>query len=266
MKTYNIAELKKIAKEQGYKRAALEGADSTRHLSFNAMTVKVDKQLDNIFTRLKSDVLPEGVYNVLMAHSIAKSNTPDRFVITKGKVSPEVVQAAAAQPQIIIKEVEKATSVLTWEKALEMQNTISKLTAENETLKFQNNELQKQIEELEAEADESEGGGLSEGAQGLASILKEQAPVLTALAERYFDLEEKKINLRAQQKPSTPPQGGKRFKRADSQMEIGSKQHLDYIEKLFNEDSELLDSELDKLEAYNYQLYKEVMDKLGLTE
>ena len=102
MKTYKITDLKRLAAEQGYKLAALENSQGVRILPFNQIKKSITLQLDKIPIRLKSELQDDGVYWVLMAHSINTAKNPDRYPIVKGKVNPED-----------LKEAEKKTMPLT---------------------------------------------------------------------------------------------------------------------------------------------------------
>ena len=69
MKTYSINQLKKLAKEQGYKLAALENQTGKRLQSFNKLTTKVDTQLNTIATRLQSEIYEDGIYTILLSRT-----------------------------------------------------------------------------------------------------------------------------------------------------------------------------------------------------
>lgn len=269
MKFYTIPQLKTIAREQGYKLASLQDVDGHKIVSSNPFSVKIEKQLDNIALRLKADIQPDGVYNVCMANSPSKSRNPDRYPIMKGKVKPEQMSEAENKNTVIIKE--KSNDVLTWDQAVEMNKQIAELTAKVGQFEFENNALKLQVSQLEAELEEEEeDDGLSDpgaGMNGLGAYIKETLPTITAILERHYDLQERKLKL---DELKANVNTGKRFTKVNRQgnnIVPGTQPHLDLIEKLFNEErEEELNIELDKLEAAQPQIYAAVIQKLGLSE
>lgn len=254
MKTYSIAELKRLSKEQGYKLAALENNQSERLQSFNNLKTKIDSHLNVIASRLKSELYPDGIYYVLMAQSINKTKSPDRYPITKGVLKPEHLEEKA--PVTI---VTKAESVLTWDSALSMQKQISDLTAEVTRLKFENNLLQSELDNIE---DNEDNEGLSETKSGTQMFLSETLPSLMPVLDRWFQHEDKKLDLerlKLQQKTKS------NIKPQRKPIVVGSQEHLNIIEHYYNTtQDDKLSRELDRLEAANFDLYKQVCEKLKI--
>lgn len=257
MKTYSINQLKKLSKEQGYKLAALENATGKRLQSFNKLTTKVDTQLSTIESRLKSEIYEDGIYTVLLSRTINNMQDPDRYQIIKGALKPDHVEIKEATPIVHT----KAEEVLTWASALQMQQQISNLTAEVRQLKFENNLLQSQLDAVE-DNELSEGtetpGELKSGTQ---TFLSETLPSFLPIIDRYFDQEDKKLELKklellakknAVKNPIRKP------------IEVGSQEHLNIIQHYFTTNqTDKLDRELDKLEQANEPLYLEVCKQLG---
>lgn len=258
MKTYTINELKKLTKEQGYKSAALENLQGERLLGFNTLrNADINAQFIKIENRLKNDIIPNGYYNLLLAINPKHQSNPDKFCIIKGSPeqnpAPIIYQQA---PQIL---AEKTPEVLTWSEALKLHSELAQLREENKTLKAE-------IERLSYE-DEEETAGLNEPstALNLTSFLKEQAPTIIAMADRFFNLEEKKIDLKNKEldlknlvKPQAP---------APKKIIAGSKEHLILIEMYYkNNNDSALNSELNKLEAANPELYAQVLERMNLAE
>lgn len=273
MKTYTLADLKKTVRLQGFKMAALRAPDGTRIVSFNKYNPK-SKDLDNQFkvieTRLKSGLYPDGIYYVLLAHNIVGSKNPLEFPIAQGKLSAaELAEFEKKQiPLTPATIVQPAEQVLTWAEALKMQQEISDLKNKVNLLELEKKNLLEQIAEMEAEEDEA----LAENEvtqNPLEKSLADLVPTLTSLADRYFDREDKKIELerlklenhnKAPQNNNSQPQGRKI-------VPIGSRDHLQLIENLYNEENdEALNIELDKLQAKNPALYDKVCKELGLFE
>lgn len=269
MKTYKITDLKRLAAEQGYKLAALENSQGVRILPFNQIKKSITLQLDKIPIRLKSELQDDGVYWVLMAHSINTAKNPDRYPIVKGKVNPEDLKEAEKKTMPLTPTVEivtKSQEVLTWDAALEMQKKMSALEIENAILKDKVNKLEIEIEEYESD---DEQGALNEQpstSQNIFKFLGESITGLTPVLDRYFDLQERKLKLeelRVQQKPSVK----RPVKQGIKPIVAGTQEHLNLIEHYFNQNNdEKLFAELDKLEEVNPELYKAVCEKLQIEE
>jgi len=95
----------------------------------------------------------------------------------------------------------------------------------------------------------------------LLSFLKEQSPVFISLADRYFNLEEKKIDLAAKKLDLTSLQ---KTKTQPKTITPGSREHLILIETYFNNGNEAaLNKELEKLEAADKELFNKVTERLN---
>lgn len=261
MKTYSINQLKKLSKEQGYKLAALENQQGKRLQAFNKLTTKVDTQLNTIATRLSSEIYEDGIYCILLSRTINGMTDADRYNIIKGELKPNHIELKETP---IIHA--KAEEVLTWASALSMQQQISNLTAEVKQLKFENNLLQSQLDALE----EDDSDNLSQGTNSnlneitkspTLSFLSETIPSLLPIIDKYFEQEDKKLQLKelelkAKKTPLNPIR---------KPIEVGTQAHLNIIEHYYttNQDDKL-SRELDKLEKFNNALYLEVCKKLNI--
>lgn len=262
MKTYSIKQLKSIATQQGYKLAALENSKGERIQPFNKMTVAINKQLDTITNRLTADLFDDGVYYVLMAQNINKSKSADRYPTVKGKLNPDDLKEPIQTQPITI--VHPSQEVLTYEAALNYQQTISDLKNEIALLKLERTSLQEQLQEA---LDENELSGEEMKPSNLQTFLKEALPSVTPILDRYFDLEEKKLNLlqlKQERKPLQRTNSREQHKKVIP-IKTGSQQHLELIELYYNKKiDDKLSTELDKLEDFDFELYKQVCDKLGI--
>ena len=256
MKTYSITQLKKLSKEQGYKFAACENSQGKRLQSFNTMNVKIDTQLQSISNRLNSEIYEDAIYTILLCRTINTRTDPDRYQVVKGVLKKEEIPI---NTPIVLEQ--KAAEVLTWEGALKMQQEISNLKSEVQTLKFENNLLQSELDNIE------ENEGLAEGEQktadlksGAQTFLSETIPQFLPLLDRFFDMEEKKLNLRKLEIEK------KQTKQAQRKpIIIGSQDHLNIIEHYYNKnDEEKLAAELDKLEMKFPDIYMQVCKKLDI--
>lgn len=264
MKTYTIKDLKTLSTQQGYKLAALENSKGERVQPFNKITVSLTKQFDTITNRLKSDLFDDGLYYVLLSQSISKSKNADRYPIVKGKLTADDLKEHTNPVNII--HTTPAQEVLTYEAALNYQQTISDLKNEISLLKLERTNLMEQLQEALDENELSENTQPSENM--MQTFLKEAMPSVMPVLDRYFDLEEKKLNLlelKANKKPTQQktvfrPQTEKRIP-----IVTGSQQHLELIELYYKKDlDDKLGLELDKLEAHDFELYKKVCEKLGI--
>lgn len=258
--------------------AALENSQGEKICPFNQVKKgsTIDKQFGVISTRLANELRPDGVYYVLMARSINEANRPDRYPITKGKVSPEVLAAEQDGKVTVVKAEEfrypEHREALSFETAIAMNKEIAELKAKVSTLETENRDLRVQLAELEEDQEES----LSEQKtqEHPLAFLKEAATSLIPAIDRYFDLEEKKLAIQ-EKKLKTPDPGANGFRRvkfvkkesATKEPPIpGSNEHLDLIEKLWlSEDpgaEDAYNDEMDRLQAANPQLYAKVLEKL----
>jgi hypothetical protein len=251
MKTYNFTELKKIIKDQNYISAALEDESGKRILSFNNPKNKlIDKQLIDIEKRLNAEIFEDGIYTVLMAIAINKQKIADKYHIIKGE------QKQDAKPQIL---EEKAANVLTWNAALDLHKELANLRAENETLRAENENLKDEICELE-DNENSELSNPAANVNNFTTLLKEHAPTLIAIADKFFSLEEKKLEIKREElniknlhkpKPQTKT------------ILPGTKEHLVLIEFYYkNNNEDKLNFELNKLFEVNPDLYDQVIKKM----
>ena len=264
MKTYNIKQLKTLANQQGYKLAALENSKGERLQPFNNIKVVINKQLDTITNRLMSELFDDGVYYVLMASTINKTKSADRYPIIKGNINPNEIKEDKTNPITIVHSPEQ---VLTYQAALDYQQTISDLKNEIALLKLERTNLLEQLQEALDENELSENTAPTENI--MQTFLKEAMPSVTPILDRYFDLEEKKLNLlelKATRKP-LQRQTNNTIRQPQKKIHIvtGSQQHLELIEMYYKKQmDDKLGAELDKLEDFNFELYKKVCDKLGI--
>ena len=264
MKTYTIKDLKTLSTQQGYKLAALENSKGERVQPFNKITVSLTKQFDTITNRLKSDLFDDGLYYVLLSQSISKSKNADRYPIVKGKLTADDLKEHTNPVNII--HTTPAQEVLTYEAALNYQQTISDLKNEISLLKLERTNLMEQLQEALDENELSENTQPSENM--MQTFLKEAMPSVMPVLDRYFDLEEKKLNL-LELKANKKPTQRKTVFRPQTEKRIpivtGSQQHLELIELYYKKDlDDKLGLELDKLEAHDFELYKKVCEKLGI--
>lgn len=262
MKIYNWKQLKEICGQQGYKLAKLEDSQGNNMTSYNKITYSITKQFLVIQNRLRSEILPDGIYYVCLATKINNSNNPDRYPIQKGRASnvPEIIN------RNVLNDREHFTleknNLLTQESALKMLTEISDLKAQVRELQIENNYLQLEIEEL------TDGKGLDEDEKDspliqFAGILKEQAPTIVASVSEYFKLQNRKVDLQEKELELKLKNTGGTKKEGFQEVKVGTPAHVAVIkmysqkgnEKKFNE-------EMEKLKPVNKKLYDQLVKEL----
>ena len=258
MKHYTPTEIKAAVKQQGYKTAALENNKGERIQQFNSTrTSTIAKQLELIHKRLQSDVFEDGIYYILCASSIQNQKRPDKYPIIKGKFNQSMLNDNGNTHQPVIIQ-SPSQDVLSWEAALSYQKQISDLTNKVNQLQLELNNAQILLEEFENE--ETNLGDAPD--TSIVGYLKEVLPSILPMADRYFDLEEKKLNVQSQQQRQPAQQ---RPPAERKPITTGRFQHLALIEHYYNSgQDDKFNNELDKLENFNTDLYNQICIKFNI--
>jgi len=272
--TYTIKQLRELATEQSYKFACLFDSKDKKVNNYNTHQMAISKQFGVIENRLKSPVLPDGIYFVGMCEKYGRGQIVDKFPIMKGSgLSQNANHYTILQPNN-----SQTENVLSYESALAMQKENAKLENQVNFLTQQNLLLQDKINDLDSELKESvttlsefanpdgtaKVSPLMEMGKNAGTWLKEISPMLAPLADRYFDLQEKKIDLEAKKiEAKTNPKQNKPV--AEKRIQVGSKEFLDYVRRLHEEnDEEELNKCLDLLEQNFNEQYVEICEELDL--
>lgn len=183
----DINELKPLIKEIGYLHATLETAEGEKIVSANQKKQPILEKLKEIEKRLK--VSPKQLYRIGLRTTYGRGIKNDYYYINTGS------ENGSEQQPIIIREKlsENNTNVLTYDKALEYIQKIAELENENKFLKAENEKLKIDIAEMEAEEEDESLSEQPATPNWLSSLF----PSLLPIAERYFDIEEKKLQLQA---------------------------------------------------------------------
>jgi len=193
METYTLSQLKALIKKQGYKHIGLRTLEGTELVKYNPNTIKVEKRLEDITTRLSSPTIPDGYYIVGCKYLIAKDAQSDDYMIVKG-----VVKDLPPAPKNITVDTE---NVLSYTEALKMQNKIAQLEAKNESLEKERDDYKDKYDTLMLEVreimddDGEEEETLSEPANNMATALSELVTTLLPVAERHYDLQDRHLKL-----------------------------------------------------------------------
>ena len=179
--------------DTGYQHISLSNGEGKKIISFNPQKKDFQKKIDEIKKRFA--VLPDGLYQLLLNWNYGGAGSPDTFLIKKGNQPIESIQPAIITKPQVLKE---SNNVLSYDQALENISTIANLQAINRELTNENIRLNKELDSLESELKEYENKPLSEGSgmdSQVGSWLKEIAPMLTPIADRYFDTENRRLSI-----------------------------------------------------------------------
>ncbi|MCH7850940.1 MAG: hypothetical protein IH845_04830 [Nanoarchaeota archaeon] len=198
MKTYDIEELDKIFEEDTYSYVALYNDANKVLIHYPPNTTPKKDRWQTVKKRLQSKGLPDGYYQIKGKGSPDKKVTADVFYFKKGDVEEKDLPITQlADPP------EKVDHVLTYEAAIKSNKDISELTAEISRLKMEIKQKDECIEDLELDIKDfeieneelSERGNSGGGKQYLEDLMTAAIPI----ADRYFDLENRKLAFKERQ-------------------------------------------------------------------
>lgn len=261
LKEYSIKDVEQ--RIENYRLVKMVDFNENEVYPFNQPTLSAKDQLKRIIKRFNSDMIPDGYYFIYCCINTRRSKNPDKFLIKKGNPQqPENKTVTINKPNELSKnEIISVTAALDYiTQIANLKNEITRLELENKTLKEECAELSAELEELQ------DNDGLNDNqttGNSVTEYLKETAPTLIALADRYFNLQEKKIQLEANKQTFKRIAPKKPINKET--LKIGSAEHIELIKKLYNEsNTEALDKELDKLEQQNPEQYEILCNELNL--
>lgn len=197
MKSYDIAEIIEICKDQDYHFVCLTDQKGAELIPYNSRNTATER-LEEIKTRLNSPALKDGVYIVKCKHTNRKNALSDDYLIYKGETLGE-------QPQMIMPAI--THEVLTYESALKFQVRIKELELQCENLRKDLNEANNTISELENELEEQQTLSEEDSEQldekptqmeTVKEFLSELVTIGAPLLDKHFDLRQQALNLEAQ--------------------------------------------------------------------
>lgn len=252
--------IKKIAKDNGYKHICLISPEGVKMVNFNGSDGKVtlDQNLLKIQKKLNSPVYSPGKYKVLMAEKISRGFAPDEFYIYKSQSLNDHNDSNSHNNQpVIIQQAPPMERALSFEKAIELNGELANLRAERLYLLEQIKNLQDEVSELEAELETHSAKPLEEApVNSFITTLKEYAPSILAYMDKSLLLKEKELT-----KADPKPAPNKR------PIITGSNAHLQVIDFLFKRgDQDKFYNELEKLEKFNSELYYLLLEKYNLNQ
>jgi len=197
-----------------------------------------------------------------------KKVKPLQFTLTIGQTGiSETAPVRVTQTETV--------NVLSYSEALKRAEEISILKIENENLKKQikeleeaNDELAEELEEIKGKQKENETPTLlSQGKDFLNQIL----PIVSPLADEYFRLQNRKLDILSQNKPApvTPRNRVNSRTSTDPQFRPHPEQNPElweqYLQELDNLNDEQFNNELEFLQN-NYPLQYSYVEQIFLTE
>jgi hypothetical protein len=280
---FDDALIKKL-KDQGVKFIDLVNAQGEKVVPRNQNAKQLPQKIAEVKQRLKS--LPDGVYTLGAFYNANPTIKGDKYFIGKGnyknvllsETAPEIVTPAPRKKVV----ADESEHVLSYAQALKNIQEIERLRADVARLETElaaaramNLELREEIAELESE---SGNGGLAEGIKEIFSPI---APLLPTLADQYFAIENRKLNLQeakqftymqergifypgqkngngngSAQKRGAIPQQQQRKQQTRQLPDVNDanamNEYCDYLEKLSDDE---FNAELDQVEKIDPTLY-----------
>jgi len=270
LKEYDLKKLESLCKD--YKYLSIQDVNDHKIQPFNQQGTNIKEQFKKCVQRLNSEAVPEGYYYFCFANSLRQSGNPDKFIYRKGNVSAD---ALSDHQKFIFPNGTSKNELISVQSALAYITQIAELKTENNSLKMENKALKDENVVLNAEleeayrsedAEEEEGVGEGKGPlSDVKSFLNDQGPTIMGFMDRFFELQDKKLNL--QEKIYASGNGKPQKKRIIKKMEPGSEEHLNLIRKLWkDDDDDRMNKELDILEEKNPEAYKLICVELEIQD
>lgn len=272
VKTYTLKELSEYV--PNYKFLKIEDLNGRVICSWNQPAKKISEHYKECLKRINSAIISEGFYNVYCCNSLKNQKNADTFIIQKGEPAQE--QSANLSEHLKMNLPGNKNDLISVSQALAYITEIANLKVTVGTQEAEIKRLKDEITVLEAELSELDrenlsGEGLKEGGatNDIVSYLKESAPALMGLADRFFSHQDKKLELERLklEKQNKPKLVKKIIVNKKPMYETGSPEHIEHIKNLAeNGTEEQLNNELDKLEMYNPELCRNLCEQLNLIE
>lgn len=236
MKVFSIKAIFEIQEEQKYKYIGLYDQNGEKVIPFNSNATNANDRLKEIETRLLSEGLKDGFYNVCCKNAL-KGGTADNYCIKKGENLSE--QANVNIP--IVQQL--PPDLLSYAQALKLNVDVERLKLENAALKKEIDVLRAELKEHESmlsEESEEQAPGMMENAK---SFLSDAMGFIAPLLDKHFELKEKQLGLQAIQiqqklgqdtKRPSPEQKQTRIKTATEDFILSYKDEVEVYEKLAN--------------------------------
>lgn len=258
-----LTDLNKVEKKilsLGCKFLRLQTLDGSPVVSFNMVGKPWKPKFTEIVRRMPT--LPDGIYNFQCQDNISKGAFSHSVLYGKGKFEPLSENPPVKQ----LAEIRSESPLLSVESAMENVKASANALAENSFLKQENERLKKDLADcntklealkyLEEEEEETE-----EPSAGL-SWLKETVPALLPLADRFFEMEEKKLALQEKkflhEKGYEIP-GVQKRKETNALPPIGSPDFARLVEEITNLPDEKFDFVMKQLQTQSPAHYNAIL-------
>jgi hypothetical protein len=267
MKEYTLKELEELSKN--YSLVSVQDTNGKKVNNWTPSTKSIKQHFAECVKRLNMEVNPDGFYYFCFALNRRNStDNYDKYLYKKGNPKPEVLNDNNTSNY----QDKDKNGLITVTAALEYITKIANLTVEVNTLKAEVQRLKDENAVLTADLESLENEeGLNEGKpEPILEYLKETAPSIMALADRFFEHQDKKLSLEQQKIDKgifATPNKISRPKPQVKTFEPGSDEHLNFIRLLYANKKEIeLNKELDKLETANPEKYQLIGEELNLFE
>lgn len=235
MKVFSIKAIFEIQEEQKYKYIGLYDQNGEKVIPFNSNATSANERLKEIETRLLSEGLKDGFYNVCCKNAL-KGGAADNYCIKKGENLSE--QANVNIP--IVQQL--PPDLLSYSQALKLNVDVARLELENKALKKEIELLKTELTEnqnlLSEESDEPIPGMM----ENAKSFLSDAMGFIAPLLDKHFELKEKQLGLQAIQiqhrlgtdtkKPSPEQKQQTRIKTATEEFILSYQEEVEVYEKL----------------------------------
>lgn len=264
VKQYTLKDLEKFLND--YKNVRFEDLNGKAFINWNNHHKDIKTHFKDCIKRFNAEIIPDGFYYFCFSTATRNNKQSDKYLVSKGKPPAETPQQIT--PQFLNNSGQSKNDLISVSAALdyisqiaELKNKVFTLETENKLLKDENAVLNAELESAENDENLSE-----KEPAGVMEYIKETAPQLIMLADRYFEQQDKKIELErmrlntGQSAAATPNK-----KRVIKKLETGSEEHLNFIRMLAaNDKDEQLNIELDKLEQANPEKYAQICTELNI--
>lgn len=237
----NLNDFKKSLENEPYIYADLYSSDGKKLIPRNRLKKDFDSHITKIFTKIKSPNVQNGT--LFIRCSVSPTSSPDIFTFHKGGV--KTLSENQTQPTTIIvneKVKERSPDVLTYDKALEYQNTIAKLEYEKQALEDKVKALQEELDSLEYVEEEEKSLAEPNAATSWKDVIENISTTLLPILDRHYTIKEQSLKLELaklqgkKQPRYVPPKQPQITPEQEEALENGVSE---WLEKVQNEDEEL---------------------------
>jgi predicted transcriptional regulator len=243
MQNLSITEIIKELNNQDFKHVGLFTETSNSIIPYNNSKVPVKDRIAEIKKRLESRSLPDGTYIIMAKNSLGTKVQPSMFYILKGHIEPTKIE----QIPVSVKKPDSEVSVISYERALELQTELAELRMKNEALERERDELLEELQYIDDNHLDDPGDLMSNSQKFLADLLPTVSPFIDKFFEqrdRQLGIEERRLDLMSNNTTRPAPKPSKPAPKQDK-----AAQFIRWLEKANNEENPYDISQL--VNAYN---------------